>query len=336
MITLWLEFIVCSAAILYSGTMLSKYGDIIAEKSGLGRAWIGVILMALVTSLPELINGVSSVTIAGVPDITMGDILGSCVFNLFIIAVLDFMEGRGSIFTKADTGHELTAGFGIVLIGTVLLFKLTGGVFHAVGTIGVYTPLIIILYFISIRTIFRFEKKKAVARMETVAVRNYDHISTREGVIKYAVNAAVIIAAATFLPFIGKNIAVQTGLGDTFVGASLIALTTSLPELVVSIAALRIGAADLAIGNILGSNLFNILVVAVDDIFYIKGPILKDVSANHLITGAVAVIMTAVTIVGLTYKSKKRTVFGLSWESIALTALFLTNIFVLYALRNGG
>ncbi|MFQ5442464.1 MAG: sodium:calcium antiporter [Thermodesulfobacteriota bacterium] len=336
MITLWLEFIACSAAILYSGTMLSKYGDVIAEKSGLGRMWIGVILMALVTSLPELINNVSSVTIAGVPDIALGDIMGSCVFNIFIIAVMDFMQGRGSIFRSADTGHELTAGFGIVLIGMVLFFKLAEGVFPALGTIGLYTPIIIILYFAAVRSTFRFEKKKAVARKETAVIRNYDHVSTREGVVKYALNAAVIIAAATFLPFIGGSIAAQTGLGKTFVGASFIALTTSLPELVVSAAALRIGAADLAIGNIFGSNLFNILIIAVGDIFYIKGPLLRDVSTNHVITGVIAVMMTAIAITGLTYRSKKKTAAGISWEAASLTVLFLTNLFVLYAMRGTG
>jgi len=78
---LWFEFIVCSGVIVFCGTLLAKYGDIIAEKTGMGRAWIGLILMASVTSLPELITGISSVTIANTPDIALGDIMGSCVFK---------------------------------------------------------------------------------------------------------------------------------------------------------------------------------------------------------------------------------------------------------------
>ncbi len=89
---LWVGFIVCTSVIVYSGTRLSKYGDIIAEKTGLGRTWIGVVLMASVTSLPELVTGISSVTYAGVPDIAVGDVLGSCVFNMFIISFLDAMH----------------------------------------------------------------------------------------------------------------------------------------------------------------------------------------------------------------------------------------------------
>ena len=74
---LWIGFIICTAVIVYSGTKLSKYGDIIAEKTGLGRAWVGLVLMASVTSLPELITGISSVSFANVPDIAVGDVLGS-------------------------------------------------------------------------------------------------------------------------------------------------------------------------------------------------------------------------------------------------------------------
>jgi len=83
---IWIQFAACTAIILYSGTRLSLYGDVIAEKSGLGRTWIGVILMASVTSLPELVTGISSVAIYNLPNIAAGDVLGSCMFNLLILA----------------------------------------------------------------------------------------------------------------------------------------------------------------------------------------------------------------------------------------------------------
>src|SRR3990172_2991592 len=114
---LWLQLIFCSAVIVFCGTNLSKYGDVIAEKTGLGRAWIGLVLMASVTSLPELITGISSVAFANVPDIALGDIMGSCVFNLSIIALMDILHGPKPIFSKAEHSHILSAGFGVILIG---------------------------------------------------------------------------------------------------------------------------------------------------------------------------------------------------------------------------
>src|SRR5512145_3518680 len=117
MALLWFEFLIASAVIVYCGTNLSRYGDVIAEKTGLGRAWIGLVLMAGVTSLPELITGISSVTLVDTPDIALGDVMGSCVFNLSIIALLDILHGPRPIFSKAEHGHTLSAGFGLVLIG---------------------------------------------------------------------------------------------------------------------------------------------------------------------------------------------------------------------------
>ncbi len=118
---LWLGFVVCTGAIIYSGTGLSKYGDIIAEKTGLGRAWIGIVLMASVTSLPELVTGISSVTYANVPNIAVGDVLGSCVFNMLIFTLLDAVHGPIPISTKAHPGHVLSAAFGILLLSIVCL-----------------------------------------------------------------------------------------------------------------------------------------------------------------------------------------------------------------------
>ncbi len=136
---LWIAFVVCTAVIVYAGSRLAKYGDIIAEKTGLGRAWIGVVLMASVTSLPELITGISSVTFAGVPDIAVGDILGSCVFNMLILAFLDAIHRPMPISAKAHQGNVLSAGFGILMLSIM-----SGSLFlrmslPPLGWIGPYT-----------------------------------------------------------------------------------------------------------------------------------------------------------------------------------------------------
>jgi len=332
------EFIVCSAAIVFSGVMLSRYGDAIAEKTSLGRTFIGLILMASVTSLPELVTGISSVTMAGVPDIAVGDIMGSCVFNVAIIALMDLLHGPGPIFSSAEHGHTISAGFGIILIGVASVFMFLGSEIPSIGhNIGFYTPLIILIYFIGIRSVYAFEKRK-IARFvgKTVHALRYNHISTGRAVAWYAVNAAVVIAAAVFLPFIGDRLSVRTGLGRSFVGTSFIAMTTSLPELVISVASLRIGAADMAIANLFGSNMFNIFVMAVDDILY-RGerPLLWSVSGNHIITGFMAIIMTGVAVIALTYRLARKTSLGMGWDSIALLLAYAANLLLLFSLRKG-
>jgi cation:H+ antiporter len=123
----WIAFIVCTLVIVYAGIKLSEYGDIIAEKTGLGRTWIGVVLMASVTSLPELVTGISAVTYANIPDIAVGDVLGSCVFNMVIISFLDAVHRPTPISSRTHHGHVLSAGFGILhlSIAAISLFLAT-------------------------------------------------------------------------------------------------------------------------------------------------------------------------------------------------------------------
>ena len=167
---LWLGFIICTAAIIYSGIKLSKYGDVIAEKTGLGRAWIGLILMASVTSLPELVTGISSVTFAGVPDIAVGDVLGSCVFNMLIIALLDAVYRIMPISAKAHQGNILSAAFGILLLSAVSVSIFLGNHIASLGWIGPYSIFFIIIYLIAMRLVYFYEKKQIAALMKEKAV----------------------------------------------------------------------------------------------------------------------------------------------------------------------
>jgi cation:H+ antiporter len=142
-------------------------------------------------------------------------------------------------------------------------------------------------------------------------------------------NAVVIIAAATYLPHLGERIAELTGLGRTFVGSIFIAVSTSLPELVVTVGALRIGAIDIALGNLFGSNLFNIGILAVDDVFYTKGPLLSNVSPNHIVSALAAITMTAIAIIGLTYQTTTKRHF-FAWDSIAIVLVYIAATCILY------
>lgn len=330
---LWLGFIVCTSLIFYSGTKLSRYGDIIAEKTGLGRTWIGVVLMASVTSLPELVTGLSSVTYAGVPDIAVGDVLGSCVFNILIFALLDAVYRIMPISTKAHHGNILSAGFGILLLSVVAISLFLGNTVSPLGWIGPYSILFVIIYFIAMKLVFTYEKRKISAFIkEKAAEIKYEDISLRTALTNYCINGAIVIASATFLPKIGEGIAEITGLGQTFVGNILIAFSTSLPEVVVSIAAVKIDAIDLAIGNLFGSNIFNIFILAIDDIFFIRGPILTFTNPTHIISSLSAIVMTTIVIIGLTYRAEKRKLF-LAWDSVGIMLMYVVNLMLLYRLK---
>lgn len=327
----WIGFFICSIVIIYSGTKLSKYGDIIAEKSGLGRTWIGVVLMASVTSLPELITGVSSVTYANTPNIAVGDVLGSCMFNILILAFLDLFNHQTPILSKTSQGNVLSAAFGILLILIVITSIFFVNNIPILGWIGVHTIFLVFTYFVAIRIIFQYEKRQLSQFMNELALQ-YENISTKEAVFYYSINALFVITAAFFLPMIGERIALSTGLGQTFIGNILIATTTSFPEIVVSFAAVKIGAIDLAVGNLFGSNIFNILILAMDDILFLKGNILAFSDRTHLFSGIAAIAMTSIAIIDIIYRPAKKRL-RLDYSSWGILLVYISCIVSLYLLR---
>ena len=330
---LWLAFILCTSAIIYSGSRLSRYGDIIAEKTGLGRAWVGLIMLASITSLPELITGLSSVIVVNVPNIAIGDILGSCVFNLLIYAALDVIYRPVPMSTKADQGNILSAGSGILLLSVVAISFVLGEQAGSLGWIGLYSLVICVVYFAVIRMVFFYEKRQISLYVKERAIElKYKDISMKTALLNYCLNGFIIVTAAVFLPYIGEGLAVSTGLGNTFVGNIFIAVSTSLPEVVVSISAVKINALNLAIGNLLGSNLFNLFILVIDDIFYIKGPILSHVETIHIIPALSAITMTALVIIGLMYRASKKS-FILAWDAMGIIFVYILNLMALYLLK---
>ncbi len=330
MLLTWLQFLLCLALITWAGQRLSLYGGIIAEEMGLSFTWVGLILIASVTSLPELATGLSSVAAADSPNIAVGDVLGSCVFNLALIVILDFLLRKESVYTRAHIGHALSAGFGVVLIGfvgsSILLSQ--ADMMWSLGHIGLYTPLILVFYALAIRTLFRYEQAQPLP-MTRREIRKHG-ISLSQAKLGYAMAAAIVVIAGTWLPFIGKKIAHMMGWGEDFVGTLLVAMATSLPETVVTVFALRLGAIDMALGNVLGSNLFNVAILALDDLAYRPGPLLSAVSPTHIISALSAMMMSGIAIIGLFYRPQKRVLKSVGWLSLFLLSIYLINSFAIY------
>ena len=330
---IWVQFLICTAVIVYGGSRLSRYGDVIAEKTGMGRTWIGVVLMASATSLPELFTGISSVAIFNSPNIAAGDVLGSCMFNLLILAMLDVGWRVAPISTLAHQGQILTASFGVLLLGVTTLSLLSGSSFPKLGWIGIYSLVIPLVYFGAMRLVFNYERRRIAEFLSEVKEEaRYDHISKPVAYRRFAVFAFIIVVAASYLPYIADQLAVITGLGRTFVGSILVALSTSLPEIVVGKAALKMGAVDLAVGNVLGSNLFNLLILAIDDAFFLKGPLLSSISPTHAVTACAAMTMTAITMIALVYRSKKR-ILLFSWDSLGVFLVYALTVLILFLKR---
>jgi cation:H+ antiporter len=327
----WLQFAACAAVLMVAGARLSRNGDIIAEKTGISGSWVGLVLLASVTSLPELVTGVSAVAAADSPNIAVGDVMGSCVFNLAILAVVDFLHREESVYRRASQGHILSAGFGVILIGFAGLNVLLAqkGVVFSFWHVGAYSPIFLALYLVAIRATFDYESEQFQHHAAAAASR-YRDVTLRQAALRYLVAALAVLAAGSWLPFVGVQLAQAMGWHKTFVGTLFVAAATSLPELVVTVTAMRIGAVDMAIANLLGSNLFNIAILAVDDAAFLRGPLLSHVSPMHAASAASAVVMTGLVVVALLYRPRARVFRTVGWASLGLLTAYLLNAYFLY------
>ena len=328
MILVWAEFALCAAVILVAGSALSRQGDVIAFKTGYSRTWVGLVLLATATSLPELFTGVSAVTVASAPNIAVGDALGSCIFNLVLLVLLDAMTREETIYRRVEAGHILSAGFGMILlafVGASLVIEretFSPSVWH----IGLSTPIIIVVYFVAMRALFVYQRRQIPVK----TVDPYPEISLKTATLRYLIAAAFVVAAGSWLPFVGLEIADAMGWRTTFVGTLIVAGATSLPELVVVLAALRIGAPDLAIASLLGSNLFDMLIIGIDDLAYTEGPLLSVASPSHAVTAFAAIVMSGIVVVALVYRPATRLAGTIGWTSLALLVVYLLSAYVIF------
>lgn len=331
----WLKFVGSLIIILFAGTKLARYGDALAEKTRLGQIWIGLVLLAFITSVPELSTGIGAVTLVSdktlAPDLAIGTIMGSCIFNVLIVAWLDMIYRKGPVLSKASPNHMISALMGIILIGLTALSIFGGENISglALGWMGVPSIVVILVYLIGVRWTLRSARD-----MQTASPRDskeqYRDMGMREVWAKFILAGGAVIGSGIWLALIGEEIANTTALGASFVGTLFLAVSTSMPELALTTAAVRIGALDLAVADVVGANMINIAKIFLIDIFYTDGSILSSVSKSQITTALVAIGMSLVVLIALRFRQRRKTFFVISWYGVVLIALYIYGAYALY------
>lgn len=332
---LWIQLLAAAGVILLASNFLAKSADVIALRTGLGRSFIGVVLLATATSLPELGTGVSAITLVDAPDLAVGDAFGSNLFNLFIIAVLDlFWRNSGSPILNSVSTTSVFVGILGILVISVTIIAIN---FHEQQPAGILaewyiSPVTIILAVFFLFAMYIIYKVARIDDHGEASVDEYESESLLRTSAAYVIAAAFIIGAAVWLANTGEGIAHAMHWEASFVGTQFLAFSTSLPELAASLAALRINAPELAITNVLGSNLFNMgFILTMDDIALVGKPLWSSISSIHEVTALFAIIMTCVVLIGLLNRDRRRPVPFITYESAALIALYI--IASLYVFR---
>lgn len=321
-------FSLATLVIIITGSWLARLADELADRSGLGEALFGVLLLAGITSLPDFAATLSAAVDAR-PDLAMSNAMGSIAVNIVFLGIADI------IYRKANLEHAAASQANLMLASllvVLLTLPLIAMVLPASANLNVHpvTPIIILAYLFGMHLVYQTKTKPMwfprVTR-QTVEDEPGNHNQGSDAHVwgKFVFLAIVTGLAGWVLMESAKGIADYSGLSDTVIGGILTALSTSAPELVTTIAAIRIGALTLAMSNIIGTNCFNMLVVASADIGYPNGSIYNDLSPLQLVWGLVSILMTAILLLGML----RRETYGIGrigFESAFIMAVYIVSL----------
>ena len=297
-----ISFCIATLVIVIAGSRLARQADALADRTGLGEALFGVLLLAGITSLPDFAATLSA-AIDNRPDLAMSNVMGSMAVNLAFLGVADIAYRKANLeHAAASPVNRMLAGLLIVLLTLPMLAMFT----PAMTQWGIHpvTPVIVAAYLFGLHLVHRAQEKPMwFPRWTHQTVPDepeaHHHDTSATAWFGFIVMAIVTGLAGWVLMEAAKGIADYAGLSETLVGGLFTALATSTPELVTTIAAIRIGALTLAVSNIFGTNCFNMLVVAAADASYTHGSIYHDMAPVQMTWGLVSILMTAILLLGM-------------------------------------
>lgn len=339
---LWARFAIASALIVLAAGRLTRYADVISEKLKLGHVFVGMIFLGWVTSLPELVLSLSSTIYVGEPDLAIGNVLGSCLFNLLILVVVEVVFLAGLLFGRTGPSAARTGAASLVML-LLALFGMQAGMARTVPAwlhapfglpLDIFSWLIILCYLASTVILYRLDRKsRKLDEAPPEAQRHEGASLALTGLASFAA-ALVIVGAGFWLAYIGDEIADEYDIARSFVGVLFFAVVSSLPELSTSIAAARMGFYDMVFGNIFGSNIFNVMIIGISDIAYQPGSIMASSQTSnrvHLWVAMLAAVATLAAIAGVRRRTG-RLFWRISWISLVIVACYAAGLASTYLL----
>lgn len=320
-------FFMAALVTVFAAVKLSTYADVISMKSTWGGMMVGTILLAGATSLPEVTTSLTAVVIDN-PDIAIGNVLGSNLFNLFILAVFDVYYRKKMLFTKTHFSHIYSALLGICLVILVILsfiLPLQWSLFR----VGMESYLIILFYGIGIYMLNKTGGEQLNDEKEVFSDAAKS-VSLKRAQIGFVIAAIITLLAGSTLAISGDQIALLTGIGSTFIGSFLIAASTSLPEAVAVLIALQLKNPNLAVGSILGSNAFNMLIISLSDAAYLQGVILQFVEESHVVSALSVCLLSVIVMISILLGQKNMLKRLYILPSIILIILYFVTSYIIF------
>ncbi len=314
-----IAFIAMAAIVVLSGIRLSIYGDALGDRTGLGSGLVGLVFLAAVTSLPELVVSLTSVIynmddLAKGADLATGNMLGSNVFNLLILALMALIFARRFQPRTMESTHTASTVYGLIMLGIFsLAFLTTNMTAMRVPLIGCSWPVL------ALPVAYAFMIKREHDQLE---VKEHEHLPSESKLAQLppsrfysalAMLSACIIGGGILLSFLGGRMSLPPeqggfGLEASLIGTVFLAISTSLPELVISFTSIRMGFLDMSVGNVLGSNMFNLLIIFCADVAMRGGSMLRHASPRHWASVGLILVLTLLSAALLRARSTRESV----------------------------
>jgi cation:H+ antiporter len=345
---LWINiavFAVSAALVWVTGIRLARYADSISRRTGIGQAVIGLLLLGGITSLPEIaVTGTSAVT--GNAALAVNNILGGVAMQVAILAAADAAIGRDALTRVVADPMLLLQGALCAMLLALVAAAITVGDVLFFG-IGAWPWSILAVFLVSLRMISKSQgrlpwRTDAVARsgrsddsqeQAQPGQGNRNRGTTLDGLIAKAIAVgAAILVAGFFASRTADAFAEQTGVGASFVGAALLPISTSLPELSTVLAAVHLRSYGLAVSEIFGTNLFDVTIVFWIDAVYQGGPVLNEVGKFSTFWALLGIVLTMLYLAGLVER-RDRTILRMGVDSLAVLVAYLGGLMLLYQLR---
>lgn len=320
----WVTFLLSAGLVVLAAIKLAEYGDIIAVRTRLSGMFIGTLLLAGATSLPELLSALNALAIDS-PNLAGGSMFGSSMFNMFMLAILDLISQQARILRRVAMNHALTGSLATLLMGLAVFFILAQ-INASLGWIGLDSLLIILVYVVGVRLI----QQQGGPPPTELAEINDQIPSLPRALLGFGAATAALVVITPYLVRSADQIGTLTGLAAGFVGATLLAIVTSLPELVATVTAVRMKAYDLAVGNLFGSNLFNMFALGLTDVIYLRGHFLAELDPSFALVGLLGLLLTSLGLIGNIARVERRLLI-LEGDALLILLGYFLGMWFLYA-----
>ena len=331
-------FAISAMAIWLAGSRLSVYADAISDRRNIGKAVMGFVFLAAATELPEMVTTFTA-AIAGNAALALNNMFGGITMQTAILAAADVVAvGAALTYYPRKPTPALEAAL-IILLLTSLIGITSVGDIVMFWNIGAGSAGLALTYALSVYLLRNYDDNTDWIPVDLPDEQEHDggssptlsDLDLAQLVRRFAVASLVILVFGVVLVHLTETIAAQSGLGQSFLGVTLLAATTSLPELSTTIAAVRLGAYTMAISNVFGSNLIMLALLLPADILYRGGAILNATDRTASFALVSGIIVTTVYLIGLLIRRKRR-LFGMGIDSALVVCLYAGSLIVFYLL----